>query len=101
MVVSDPSFTSVPTSDGHILALHELRQRQVRVAFLHGRSRSWRERRRIWPAVLTALVIVALLVAATCVLNAFHQQQLLNSAAGTVHPAVDGATVTREVLPSS
>ena len=102
MVIPDPSFAAAPPSDGHILALHELRQRQVRAAFLHGGTRSWRERRRIWPAVVAALVILALVVAAACVLNAFHQQQLLDAASGVVlHPAVGHPEISREALPAN
>jgi len=68
-----------PQSDRHLLALHALRQRQLRTAFLHGRTRSWRDRRRIWPAVLVAVAIVALLIAGISVVAAFQRQQQLES----------------------
>ncbi len=65
----------VPQADRHLLALHALRQRQIRTSFLHGRHRTWRDRRRIWPAVMIALALVALLVAGTSVVAAFQRQQ--------------------------
>jgi type II secretory pathway component PulL len=65
----------VPQADRHLLALHALRQRQLRTTFLHGCRRTWRDRRRIWPAVVIALALVALIVAGTSVVAAFHRQQ--------------------------
>jgi len=73
----DQADAPVPQAERHLLALHSLRQRQLRMAFLHGRRRTWRDRRRIWPAVAIGLLIVALLLAGVSVLAAFrHQQQL-------------------------
>lgn len=77
----DPPPSLTPHADRQLLALHELRHRQLRTAFLHGRRRSWRDRRRVWPAVVTAIVIIALLVTAVSVLAAFRLQQELESAA--------------------
>lgn len=54
-----------------------LRRRQLCAAFLHGSARSWRVRRRIWPAALAGLLIVALAVAALAVAVAFARQQEL------------------------
>ena len=65
----------VPQADRHLLALHALRQRQLRTSFLHGSRRTWRDRRRIWPAVVIALALVALIIAGTSVVAAFHRQQ--------------------------
>ncbi len=65
----------VPQADRHLLALHALRQRQLRTSFLHGRRRTWRDRRRIWPAVVIALALVALIIAGTSVVAAFQRQQ--------------------------
>ena len=60
-----------PQPTGTLLELHALRQRQLRTAFLHGRRRAWRERRRIWPAVVVALALIALLVAGASVVRRF------------------------------
>ena len=69
----------VPQADRNLLALHALRQRQLRTAFLHGRSRTWRDRRPLWPAVAVAAVIIALLIVGTSVLTAFQHQQDLDT----------------------
>ncbi len=71
----------IPHPDRHLLALHTLRQRQLTTAFLHGRQRSWLQRQRIWPAVVVALVILALAVTAVSVVQAFRQQQRLDGRA--------------------
>jgi type II secretory pathway component PulL len=69
----------VPQADRHLLALHALRQRQICTSFLHGRRRTWRDRRRIWPAVVIALALVALIIAGTSVLAAFQRQQRVDA----------------------
>lgn len=56
-----------------------LRRRQLCVAFLHGSTRSWRIRRRIWPATVAGLLIVAVVIAALAVAGAFARQQELDS----------------------
>jgi hypothetical protein len=66
----EPPRHPAPQADRHLLALHTLTGRQLTTAFLHGSRRSWRERRRIWPAVLVAATIVALLLAGASVLSA-------------------------------
>lgn len=73
-----------PPGDRHLLELHALHQRQLRAAFLHGRRRGWRDRPRIWPAVGIAMVLIALLLAGTGVIDAFHRQQEVNSTAWNV-----------------
>ena len=67
-----PELVRGPQADRDLLALHALRQRQLRTAFLHGSRRNWRDTRRIWPAVVVAVVIVGLAVAAISVLAALH-----------------------------
>jgi len=54
-----------------------LRRRQLCAAFLHGSARSWRVRRRIWPAAVAGLLIVALVIGALAVAAAFARQQEL------------------------
>jgi len=75
--VSTEQVPPIPNADRQVLELHALRQRQLGIAFLHGRRRSWRERRRIWPAVVVAIVLIALLVAGVSVAAAFQRQQEL------------------------
>ncbi len=55
-----------------------LRRRQLCAAFLHGSARSWRIRRRIWPAAIAGLLIVAVTIAALAVAAAFTAQQQLD-----------------------
>ena len=55
-----------------------LRRRQLCAAFLHGSARSWRVRRRIWPAAVAGLLIVALAIAALAVAAAFAAQQRID-----------------------
>jgi hypothetical protein len=52
-----------------------LRRRQLCAAFVHGSARSWRVRRRIWPAAVAGLLIVAVAIAALAVAAAFAAQQ--------------------------
>jgi hypothetical protein len=69
-VPAQPTRHPTPHADRHLLAWHALTRRQLTTAFLHGSRRSWRERRRIWPVVLFAATIVALLLAGASVLTA-------------------------------
>lgn len=52
-----------------------LRRRQLCAAFCHGSTRSWRQRRRIWPSAAAGVLVVALIVAALAVAAAFRAQQ--------------------------
>src|SRR5664279_1850340 len=79
-----PSIPPVAHADRQLLALHALRQRQLRTAFLHGRRRSWRDRRRIWPAVVVAVVLVAVLIAAVSVVAAVHREVKGAAAVGAI-----------------
>ncbi|MDQ4039443.1 MAG: hypothetical protein M3313_14090 [Actinomycetota bacterium] len=62
-------------SERLLLDTAALRRRQLCAAFLHGSARSWRIRRRIWPAALSGVLIVALVIAALVVATAFARQQ--------------------------
>ncbi len=55
-----------------------LRRRQLCAALLHGSARSWRVRRRIWPAAVAGVLIVALAIAALAVAAAFAAQQKID-----------------------
>ena len=71
-VVPAPQRPPGPQADRDLLALHALRQRQLRIAFLHGSRRNWRDTHRIWPAVVIAAVLIGLAVAAVSVVAAFR-----------------------------
>lgn len=77
--MNDHPTPPVPQADRHLLALHALQQRQLRTAFLHGRGRTWRDRRPLWPSVLVAAVIIAMLIAGTSVVAAFGRQQEIDT----------------------
>lgn len=63
-------------SPRYLLEADALRRRQLWSAFLHGSRRNWRERRRVWPAVIVGvIIIVAVILAAMAVIGAFRQQQ--------------------------
>lgn len=72
------TFTDVSHTERHVLDAAALRRRQLCAAFLHGSRRSWRRRRRIWPAATAGLLVVAIVVAAFSVTAAFHRQQEIN-----------------------
>ncbi|BCJ37070.1 hypothetical protein Athai_45730 [Actinocatenispora thailandica] len=64
-----------PDSERSAIEADVLRRRQLRAALLHGSSRTWRDRRRIWPAAIAGAVAVAVIVAAIAVAGAFAKQQ--------------------------
>ena len=69
------SSPSGPDSERLLLDTAALRRRQLCAAFLHGSARSWRIRRRIWPAAVAGVLIVAAAIAALTVAAAFARQQ--------------------------
>ncbi|MPZ27658.1 MAG: ABC transporter permease [Micromonosporaceae bacterium] len=68
-------FVSTPNAERYLLEADSLRRRQLRSALLHGTSRTWRDRRRIWPAVVAGIVLVAVISAGIAIYGAFQQQQ--------------------------
>jgi len=68
-------FLRTPNAERYLLEADSLRRRQLRSALLHGSARTWRDRRRIWPAVVAGLVVVAVIAAGIAVYGAFRQQQ--------------------------
>jgi hypothetical protein len=91
------AFVTTPNAERYLIESDILRQRQLRSALLHGSTRIWRERRRIWPSVLAGVVVVAVVVAAIGVYGAFRRQQRIAdeerlqrqpppAATTTVHP---------------
>ncbi|MDQ3628072.1 MAG: type VII secretion protein EccB [Actinomycetota bacterium] len=74
----EPARTPVfrtPNAERYVLEADAMRRRQLRSALLHGSTRTWREHRRVWPAVLVGLIVAAVVVAAMGVTGAFRQQQ--------------------------
>ncbi|MGA8115981.1 MAG: hypothetical protein WCA46_20170 [Actinocatenispora sp.] len=67
-------FLMTPNAEKYLIEADSLRRRQLRSSLLHGSTRTWRDRRRIWPAVLTGVIVVAMIVAAIAVAGAFHRQ---------------------------
>jgi hypothetical protein len=72
--MSEP-FVATPNAERYLIESDNLRRRQLRTALLHGSGRTWRESRRLWPAVLVGLVAVAIVVASIAVHGAFQRQQ--------------------------
>jgi hypothetical protein len=73
--VSETPFARTPHAERYLLESDNLRRRQLRSALLHGSARVWRERPRVWPAVLGGLVVVAVIVAVIAVHAAFERQR--------------------------
>ena len=64
-----------PNAERYVLEADAMRRRQLRSALLHGSTRTWRERRRVWPAVVAGIIVAAVIVAAMGVTGAFRQEQ--------------------------
>lgn len=65
-----PNASPTPNAEKYLLEADALRRRQLVSALLHGSTRTWREQRRIWPAVVGGIVVVAVVVAVFGVLKA-------------------------------
>jgi hypothetical protein len=77
-MTADTPFARTPNAEKYLLESDNLRRRQLRSALLHGSSRVWRERQRVWPAVVGGIVVVAVITAAIAVFGAFQRQQEIN-----------------------
>jgi negative regulator of sigma E activity len=71
-------MNNTPNAERYLLESANLRRRQLQAAMLHGSGRSWRQRSRVWPAVVAGLAVAAVVVAVIGVLGAFHRQEQLN-----------------------
>ena len=67
-----PGAGTTPNAEKYLLEADALRRRQLVSALLHGSRRTWREQRRIWPAIVAGIVVVAVIVAVFGVLRAVH-----------------------------
>ena len=65
-------------TEQYVLQAAALRRRQLRSAFLYGSQRSWRQRQALWPAALTGVIVVAVIVAVIAVTGAFEKQKRIN-----------------------
>jgi len=77
-MTNQPSFVATPNAERHLLDSDNLRRRQLRSALLHGSTRVWRERRRIWPSVIGGIIVRAIIAAAIAVYGAFGRQERIN-----------------------
>lgn len=68
-------YVGTPYAERYVIAADNLRRRQLTSALLHGRRRTWREQRRIWPSVIAGLMVVALIVAGIAVIGALRTEQ--------------------------
>lgn len=64
------TFGTTPDAEKFVLEADAMRLRQLRSALLHGSGRTWREHRKVWPAVAIGLIVTALVVAAILVRHA-------------------------------
>lgn len=67
------AYKNTPNAEKYILEADEMRRRQMRSALLHGSRRTWREHRRVWPAVVVGLIIIGVIVAGLAVNYAFRE----------------------------
>jgi hypothetical protein len=70
-----PNAGTTPNAERYLLEADALRRRQLHAALLHGSSRTWRDRRRIWPAMVAGVVVVAVIVAVFLVVHALQAEQ--------------------------
>lgn len=64
-----------PNAEKYVLEADAMRRRQLRSALLHGSRRTWREHRRVWPAVVIGVIVAAVVVAAIAVVDAYQAYQ--------------------------
>ena len=72
-------FVLTPHAERYLIEADTLRRRQLRSSLLHGSDRTWRDRRRIWPAIVAGVIVAAVVAAAIALAGAFHQQEISNT----------------------
>jgi hypothetical protein len=88
-----PNAAHTPNAERYLLEADALRRRQLRSALLHGSSRTWREQRRIWPAIVAGVVVVAVILATFAVIKAFNKSEEIDQQQNpTVAPTAPAAT---------
>ena len=90
-------YFNTPNAEKYVLEADAMRRRQLRSALLHGSSRTWREHRRVWPAVVIGVVIVAVVIAAMAVVEAYnrYQEQQESTTGGAQPRPGDASAVDR------
>ena len=68
-----PPMGGTPNAEKYVLEADAMRRRQLRSALLHGSRRTWREHRRVWPAVVIGVIAAAVVVAAIAVVDAYQK----------------------------
>ena len=94
------TYQNTPNAERYVLEADAMRRRQLRSALLHGSRRTWREHRRAWPAVVVGLIVVAVVVAALAVTEAFqkteeNQKKQEHSRAGADSSGCDAGPLPR------
>lgn len=69
-----PEF-DIPNAEKYMLEADVMRRRQLRSALLHGSHRTWREHRKVWPAVIAGVVATGLIIAVTAVKSAYDKDK--------------------------
>lgn len=87
------AFVSAGNAERYLMEADALRRRQLCAAFLHGTARGWRYRRRVWIAALAGVVVVAVVIAAIGVANAFARQTKINQQEQRRQQAVRGSSL--------
>ena len=64
---------NTPNAERYVLEADAMRRRQLRSALLHGSRRTWREYPRTWLKVIIGLIVVAVILAALAVTEAFNK----------------------------
>lgn len=97
----DMALQTTPNAERYVLEADAMRRRQLRSALLHGSARNWRESRRIWPAVVVGLVVVAVILAGLSVMQALKVSLKNNPPApGPTAPASSPAVPTAPTAPT-
>ncbi|MDO9379928.1 MAG: hypothetical protein Q7T56_13870 [Nocardioidaceae bacterium] len=67
-----PVFQTTPNAEKYVLEADAMRRRQLRSALLHGSDRTWREHRKVWPAVAIGVVVTAVGIAGITMADALQ-----------------------------
>ena len=68
-------MTIPPNAEKYLLEADHLRRQQLSSALLHGSDRTWRERRRSWPAAVGGIIAIVVIVAVVAIVGAYQRQQ--------------------------
>lgn len=71
----DRPFARTPNAERFLLESDALRRRQLQTSALHGSGRVWRDRARVWPAVVAGFVLIAVIIGGIAVRGAYHRQK--------------------------